>query len=90
MIAGSTVIVIDVILRYTAASSNGSTPVYLFIITIAAALIVSLGATLGGTMVFDYGFNVETAGDSPVWYDNEDDVFPGQKAVDPAETSTAP
>jgi hypothetical protein len=29
--------------------------------------------------VFDYGFNVETAGDSPVWHQSEVDVFPGQK-----------
>ena len=26
----------------------------------------------------DYGFNVETAGDSPVWDQSEDDIFPGQ------------
>jgi hypothetical protein len=27
--------------------------------------------------VFDYGFNVETAGDHPVWHTSETDVFPG-------------
>ena len=30
--------------------------------------LVAVGATFGGTLVFDYGFNVETAGDSPVWH----------------------
>jgi hypothetical protein len=28
-------------------------------------------------LVFDYGFNVETAGDSPVWHKSESDVLPG-------------
>jgi len=41
------------------------------------ALFVGLGATYGGSLVFDYGFNVETAGDSPVWHKSEIDVFSG-------------
>ena len=33
---------------------------------------------LGGSLAFDdYGFNVETAGDHPVWHRSETDVFPG-------------
>ena len=39
------------------------------------------GATYGGTLVFDYGFNVETAGDSPVWHESETDVFPGSEVT---------
>ena len=42
------------------------------------AALVSWGATYGGTLVFDYGFNVETAGDSPVWHKSEEDVRPGK------------
>jgi hypothetical protein len=38
-----------------------------------------LGASLGGGMVFDYGFNVETSGDHPVWHASETDVFPADK-----------
>jgi len=29
--------------------------------------------------VFDYGFNVETAGDHPVWHESEVDVFPSDE-----------
>ena len=29
-------------------------------------------------MVYRYGFNVETAGDHPVWHRSETDVFPGR------------
>ena len=31
----------------------------------------------GGSLVYDYGFNVETAGDHRVWHRSETDVFPG-------------
>ena len=48
------------------------------VLSILAAALVSLGATYGGTLVFDYGFNVETAGDHPVWHVSEQDVLPGQ------------
>jgi hypothetical protein len=44
---------------------------------VVIALLVSVGATFGGTLVFDYGFNVEPAGDSPVWHKSERDVLPG-------------
>ena len=45
--------------------------------------LMTLGATYGGSLVYDYGFNVETAGDHPVWHKSERDVFPGEdKAID--------
>jgi len=34
-----------------------------------------LGGTIGGSMVYDYGFNVETSADSPVWHPSEEDVL---------------
>jgi hypothetical protein len=30
------------------------------------------------SLVYDFGLNVETAGDYPVWHKSEADVFPGQ------------
>jgi uncharacterized membrane protein len=56
-----------------------STPMPALVLTIAAAALTVLGGTLGGTLAFDYGFNVETAGDHPVWHESETDVFPGQR-----------
>jgi len=46
-------------------------------LSIVVAALVAVGATFGGTLVFEYGFNVETAGDSPVWHRSETDVMPG-------------
>jgi hypothetical protein len=45
---------------------------------VIVGLLVSVGATYGGSLVYDYGFNVETAGDHPVWHKSETDVLPGR------------
>ena len=46
-------------------------------LSVIAGALVSIGATYGGSLVYDYGFNVETSGDHPVWHESETDVFPG-------------
>lgn len=56
-----------------------STPLLALCLSVGAALLTAVGGALGGTMVFDYGFNVETAGDSPVWHRSETDMLPGHK-----------
>jgi uncharacterized membrane protein len=68
----------DALLRTLADKAAGHTPAGELLLSIAAALLVSLGAAYGGTLVYDYGFNVETAGDHPVWHVSETDVFPGE------------
>ena len=54
-----------------------TTPLGLMVLSVVIALLVSLGATFGGSLVYDYGFNVETAGDHPAWHKSESDVLPG-------------
>jgi uncharacterized membrane protein len=46
-------------------------------LSVVIGALVTLGATYGGSLVFDYGFNVETSGDHPVWHESEEDVMPG-------------
>jgi uncharacterized membrane protein len=67
----------DIAWRINDYHSELVTPVGIAILSSIVAVLVSLGATYGGSLVFDYGFNVETAGDHPVWHKSEDDVFPG-------------
>ena len=49
-----------------------------WVLSVVVALFVSLGAVYGGAMVYEYGFNVETSGDHPVWHESETDVFHGR------------
>jgi len=55
--------------------------VAILVLSIVVAALVAVGATFGGTLVFEYGFNVETAADSPVWHESEHDVLPGDDAA---------
>ena len=67
----------DIAVRLNAYNTEASTPVAVMVLSLVIAGLVSFGATYGGSLVFDYGFNVETAGDSPVWHPSETDVLPG-------------
>ena len=68
----------DIVWRLNDYNTEAVTPIGIVVLSVVVAALVSLGATFGGTLVYDYGFNVETAGDSPVWHKSETDVFPGQ------------
>lgn len=79
MITVTVIVIVSIALRLGAYQDKTSTPVLAAVLTVLAAALTALGGTIGGTLVFDYGFNVETAGDSPVWHDSEVDLLPGQK-----------
>lgn len=75
MIAVSVLVLLDIAVRL---GEEGPATGLMTVLSVAAGLLVSVGATYGGSLVFDYGFNVETSGDHPVWHESEEDVFPGQ------------
>ena len=78
MLVVTVLVILDIALRLSAwdAGYPGAVVVGL---SVLVAVLVLIGATLGGSLVYDYGFNVETSGDHPVWHRNEEDVFPGPK-----------
>lgn len=78
MVFVTAVVVVDIVVRL-AQWENGGVSGVVFILSAIAALVVSFGAMLGGSLVYDYGFNVETSGDHPVWHESEVDVYPGEK-----------
>jgi uncharacterized membrane protein len=49
------------------------------ILSILAAALVSYGATYGGSLVYDYQFNVESLDGSTAWDETERDQLPGDK-----------
>ena len=75
----SVLALINIVLRLNGYNTEASTPVAIVVLSLVTAGLVSWGATYGGSLIFDYGFNVETAGDSPVWHPSETDVLPGDK-----------
>jgi uncharacterized membrane protein len=79
MVTVTVLTLVDIALRLDGYNTDASTPAGVLVLSLVIAGLVGLGATYGGSLVFDYGFNVETAGDSPVWHRSEADVFPGDK-----------
>ncbi|MEO6627242.1 MAG: DUF2231 domain-containing protein [Aquihabitans sp.] len=78
MVGVTVLALLDVAWRLNGYHTEAVTPGGIAVLSVVIALLVSLGATFGGSLVFDYGFNVETAGDHPVWHKSERDVFPGE------------
>jgi uncharacterized membrane protein len=77
MLSVTVAVAVNIALRLNGYHTHAYTPIGITILSVVIASFVGLGATYGGSLVFDYGFNVETAGDSPVWHKSETDVFPG-------------
>jgi uncharacterized membrane protein len=79
MLTVTALVVIDIVLRLGAADAAAA-PGAVAVLSVIAGLLVIFGAAYGGSLVYDYGFNVETSGDHPAWHESERDVLPGQHA----------
>src|SRR5579875_1325104 len=89
MITVTVLVLVDLFLRFIAYPDRAATPPGITALSVLAALLVGIGATLGGSLVYDYGFNVETAGDHPVWHNSEVDLLPGHEEPAPATEASA-
>ena len=49
------------------------------ILSLLAGVLVSYGAAYGGSLVYDYQFNVESLDGSTAWDETETDQLPGDK-----------
>lgn len=79
MVAVTVLVLAAIALRWFAYDADPHTGVVVLALTLAAAALTVLGGSIGGSIAYDYGFNVETSGDHPVWHRSEVDVFPGDK-----------
>jgi uncharacterized membrane protein len=84
MVTVTVVVLAGIAVRALAFWDEASTPGLALAFTATAAALTAVGGTLGGSLVFDYGFNVETAGDDPAWHRSERDLTPADKAPDRA------
>ena len=79
MVAVTVLVLVDIVLRRFTYADDTHTGVAVLVLTLATALLTVIGGSIGGSLAYDYGFNVETAGDHPVWHESEVDVYPGEK-----------
>ena len=82
MITVTVLALTDIALRLNDYHTHTHPTPLILVLSILVASLVAVGATFGGSLVFEYGFNVETAGDHPAWHVSEDDMFPGQEGSD--------
>jgi len=80
MIGVTVLVLVNIALRTLAYGGDPHSGLLVVALSLFAAALTVLGATIGGSLVFDHGFNVETAGDSPAYHRSEVDVFPGSDA----------
>ena len=78
MLTVSGIVIVDIIVRllqFDDGYANFST----MILSLLAGVLVSYGAAYGGSLVYDYQFNVESLDGSTAWDETETDQLPGDK-----------
>ena len=89
MIFVTTLALVDVALRLRVYNTRSHPTVPILVLSIMVSVLVAVGATFGGSLVFEHGFNVENAADSPAWHVSETDVMPGDPGPVDDEMSPA-
>jgi uncharacterized membrane protein len=79
MVTVTVLVLVDIALRWFKYDNAVHAPGRIAALSLVVAALTVVGGTLGGSLAYDYGFNVETAGDSPVWHPSEIDVSPSDK-----------
>ena len=77
MVTVTVLVLVDIVLRTVTYDEIIHTPGRVMVLSLAVGALTILGGTIGGSLAYDYGFNVETSGDHPVWHESEEDVLPG-------------
>lgn len=74
MLLMSAVVLANLVYRFYV-SDAASTDLTLALAAAVILGLLTLGSAIGGAMVYDYGFNVETAQDNPVYHQHEKDIL---------------
>jgi uncharacterized membrane protein len=78
MLTVTGIVITDIIVRLLQ-YHNGYANLSTMILSILAGGLVSYGATYGGSLVYDYQFNVESLDGSTAWDETDNDQLPGDK-----------
>ncbi|MFN2388363.1 MAG: DUF2231 domain-containing protein [Actinomycetota bacterium] len=71
------VVLVNLIVRW---GEPGPTETLPFVLSLLAGGLVTIGSFYGGSLVYDYGFNVENATDLPQYHPDERDIYARDKA----------
>jgi uncharacterized membrane protein len=78
MVTVQVIVLVNLLVRYDQLH-DGAASVPVAILSVIAAGLVAFGAAYGGSLVFDYQFNVSDISRSTAWDETEEDQFPGRK-----------
>jgi uncharacterized membrane protein len=88
MITVTVLVLVNIGLRTLSYGGDSHTPLLVVILSVLAAGLTAIGGTIGGSLVYDFGFNVENAGDSPAYHRSEADELPdGSRTASPPRDS---
>lgn len=79
MLTVTAIAVVDIIVRIVQLDTHYATA-GVMILSLAAGLLVTIGAAYGGSLVFEYQFNVESLSGSTVWDETEVDQTSADKS----------
>jgi uncharacterized membrane protein len=83
MLTVTAIVIVDIAVRL-GHFHHGHASLAVTILSILAGALVLFGAGYGGTLVFEYQFNVESLKGSTAWDETDVDQFPGKKTPPPA------
>lgn len=78
MLTVTAIVIIDIVVRLGQFDRHYAT-LTTTVLSVLAGLLVFYGASYGGSLVFDYQFNVEGLKGSTAWDESEEDQLPGKK-----------
>lgn len=73
MLTMTGIVVVELALRFVGDANNQPSTGVLVLDLVVGALVTA-GGTIGGSLVYDFGFNVETASDNHVYHVSEHDI----------------
>jgi uncharacterized membrane protein len=82
MLTVTVIVLVDILLRWATFNDRAASLV-VTILSVLAGALVAFGAAYGGTLVYEYQFNVEDMKGSTVWDETEVDQFPGDRKRKP-------
>jgi uncharacterized membrane protein len=78
MLTVTAIVIVDIIVRLVR-FEQGFADLPVTILSLVSAALVSFGAAYGGSLVYDYQFNVESLEGSTVWDETDRDQMPADK-----------